>query len=264
MGVKKGISEEAFIEKIRAKKELEGIPAETIRELIHQVIKKKQVSLADASPHDQRMYLKEIRARLRLLTGRFVKSTKYQERLLDQNNLEKVLDTHSSTHERKDSYEFLKKYIDSLAPHSILDLGCGINPLALAKPHQTYYAYDLNKTHLDLIEKFFKKNKIQGTTAVCDLRYPERYGFPQADLCIILKVLDIIDEKGHAHAHNLMLQLSSPNIIVSFATRKISGRKMNYPHRAWFEKFLKENNYEFTKHESSNEVFYLIRNRKNN
>ena len=59
----------------------------------------------------------------------------------------------------KASNDELKEIIKKLNPKSILDLGCGINPLALAEKGVKYYASDINSEDLNIVREFFKNYK---------------------------------------------------------------------------------------------------------
>ncbi len=239
---------EAFIRKVKEKKELRGVSDDFIRELITARLKK---SKEPTSEKDEKIFLKMIRAELRMHTGRFhrkITSSKSSE--------EELLASHTSTEERKSHYAALNALVSRYAPHSILDVGCGLNPLIMAKKGITYYACDIHQSEIDRINEHFKKQGITGRAFTADIRtYSE---FPSADLSLALKVVDILDTKGRSNAESLLKRLPSKVCIVSFATKKISGKSMARPRRYWLEKMLARLNYTYEVHETPNEVFYCI------
>jgi SAM-dependent methyltransferase len=253
---------EDLIKKIKEKPELKGIPDSIIKELIEKYTKKYQINITEMKKSDIKIIIKEVRAKLRLYTGRFQISNKHLSS--DREDELSILKSHSSTNERISFYPRLKEEIKKLHPKSILDLGCGLNPLELASQYVYYYASDINQTHLDIIKDFFKKNKIQGETFIYDLRnlskYPEP--LPETDLALLFKVLDIIDDKGRANAEKIVSIIPAKHILVSFSTIKISGKPMNRPNRVWFEKMLHRLNKSFSTFKSENEIFYLIDNKQ--
>ncbi|MBU1051968.1 MAG: hypothetical protein KJ718_05450 [Nanoarchaeota archaeon] len=245
-------SKENIIKKIKQKKELAGLADIVVENCLNSYLKKYNLNLKNLSEKQLKIIIKELRAELRLLVGRFQKTTKARS-LLD---IKKLLKTHSSTSERLQFYPKLRSIIKKLKPKSILDLGCGLNPIALANKNIVYHASDINEDELSLIKEFFKKNKIKGNVFVCDLRnLKTKNNLPKADLCLILKVLDIIGKK---HAEEIITKVPCKKLIVSFATRKLSGKKMNHPRRIWFESLLERLNYNFEVFNSDNEVFYSI------
>lgn len=239
---------EKFIQKVKEKKELKGVSDDFIRTLIAARLKK---SKEPSSEKDEKIFLKMIRAELRMHTGRF-----HTKLSTPRSSEEELLASHSSTQERKAHYTLLNALVTRYAPHSILDVGCGLNPLIMAKPHVTYYACDIHQSEIDRINDHFKKHGITGRAFTADIRtYNE---FPHADLCLVLKVLDILDTKGRSHAESLLKRLPCKVCIVSFATKKLSGKKMNRPRRYWLEKMLTRLGYTYEVHETPNEVFYCI------
>lgn len=248
---------ESLVRKIKKKKELSGLTDEIVEDFLEEYSKKYNLSFKALSPKEEKIIIKEIRSALRNLTGMFQKSQKDRARLLEEEKIEELLDTHASTRERIDFYPNLKKKISLLKVKSILDLGCGLNPIALATSKVKYFASDIREDELSLIEKYFKKNKIKGRTFTCDLRkIPSN--LPKADLCIIFKVLDIIDDKKHTFSKEIIEKVPCSKILVSFATKKLSGKPMNHPRRIWFEEILENLNLSYKTFSSENEVFYLI------
>jgi SAM-dependent methyltransferase len=244
-----------LIKKIKEKPELSGLSDSVVLKNLESYLSKYKITLDSLSPSQIKILVKEIRSELRKLTGRFQKSLK--KRKFDSTaDFEEILKTHTSTAERLDFYPELKKRIIKLNPKSILDLGCGLNPLALADKKAMYYASDIKEDEIEIIKEFFKKNKIKGRAFIHDLRNTGEQ-LPKADLCLIFKVLDIVDKKNHATARKILENVNCKKFLISFSTKKISGRPMTHPQRIWFEKTLKNLNYPFEKFSSKNEIFYL-------
>ena len=178
------------------------------------------------------------------------------------NKINELLKSHTSTKERLAFYPKFKNIVKKINPNSILDLGCGLNPIALSNffPNTFYYAYDIKKEDILLVEKFFKKNNINGKLFIADIRKVEN--FPKADLTLILKTLDIIDTKNHFISKSILKNIECKYFIISFSTHTLSGKPMNFPRRAWFENILKELNFKFAIIKSKNEVFYVAEKNK--
>lgn len=235
-----------FVKKIKEKKEFSSIADLVILRLIKEKSLSNKISTLSAA--EQKTLLKEIRAELRFLSGQYRFSSKDQ-----------TLNTHTSTLEREQDYSLLLKLIKSLNPKSILDLGCGLNPLVISKkfPKVTYHASDINESDLILIKNYFNSNKIKGKTFVYDLQDLTK-PLPKVDLCLLLKVLDVVDKNDHKISENILRKVKAKNFIVSFATRKLSGKKMNRPKRIWFEKMIQRLNFSSTKEQTQNECFYIL------
>src|SRR3989344_3707825 len=127
---------EELIELIKQKEELSNISNEVIKD---EVIKHlKGINKKSLSSKEKRVIMKEVRASLRRLVGRFTFKHKN-----NSSNCEDLLKEHASTKERIDYYPLIKKRISSLNVSSILDIGCGLNPLAIAESKYNYYALDI-------------------------------------------------------------------------------------------------------------------------
>ena len=145
--------------------------------------------------------------------------------------------------------------IYSLNIKSILDLASGLNPLVLASPNIEYYAFDIKESEIFLINKFFKKNKIKGKAIIKDIR--KLKDFPKVELCILFKILDIL-ENSYELAKKFLEKINCKYFLISFSTITLSGKKMNSPRRFWLEKILNQMNYSFKTFSSKNEIFYLV------
>ncbi len=247
----------SLIRGIKEKKELSGLSDEIVKDCLINYFEKHRISSEKLTKQDSKLIIKEVRAELRFLSGQYQKSLKNRPKLLKKNNLAELLKTHSSTSERLEFYPSIKDKIHNLGIKSILDLGCGLNPIALASPDLIYFASDIKEDELSLIEQFFKENKINGKTFAFDLRKP-LVNLPKTDLCILFKVLDVIDKK-HKLSEKIILSLPSKYLLVSFSTKKLSGKSMNHPQRKWFESILSRNKLNFESFSISNEIFYLIK-----
>jgi len=244
-----------LIRKIKQKKELSDLADSVVKSSLENYLNKYKISINESNPARLKIILKEVRAELRKLSGQYQKTIKDKSKFSTQ----ELLKSHSSTAERFDFYPELKNIFFDLKVKSVLDLGCGLNPIALANQSLTYYASDIKENELKIIKKFFKKNKINGTTFVYDLR-SQIGSLPEVDICLIFKVLDIIDDKGHKTTEEILKKISCKYFLISFSTKKLSGKPMNHPTRFWFESILKRLNLKFKKFKSTNEIFYLIEN----
>jgi SAM-dependent methyltransferase len=246
-----------FIKEIKSKKELSGLADSLVLSQLNEFLNKNHLRLLEKSEKEKKIILKEVRSKLRLLAGRFQRTLKNKEKILNSNKIDDLLKTHSSTSERFEFYPILKRILNKMKFKSILDLGCGLNPIALASKYIEYYASDINAKDLEIISNYFQKNKINGKTFILDIT-KINVPLPKTDVCLMLKLLDVVDPK-HNLSEKILKQIPSKTVIVSFATKKLSGKKMNFPKRFWFEKLLKKLCCSFETWESENEIFYLIK-----
>lgn len=248
----------SWVAEIKQKKELKDIANTVVEDALQSYLKKHSILFQEVSPKERKLIIKEVRAQLRLFTGRFQKTQKQREDFLTKGKIKAILQTHASTAERLSSYPFLKNLIKKLSVHSILDLACGLNPFALADSGKVYYAADIHEEEIKIIKKFFEMRHIQGNAFIYDLR---KIGdnLPQADLCLLFKVLDIIELKGHSYAQTIIEKVPCKYVLASFATTTLSGKAMRNPRRIWFERLLNAKGHSYKKFSTHNEIFYLIK-----
>lgn len=183
----------------------------------------------------------------------------------------KILSTNVSAKERLGIYPTIYSDIFAITgkPESILDLGSGINPVSfpfMNLPHVKYTALELSKKDCDfLIEYFAIMNEfIEGHAESIDLveinKNPSLLSKLSADMAFLFKVIEPIElSKSHKIGETIMKNLDCKWIIVSFATTTISGNRMNYPKRRWFEMMIHRLGYELKSMEKENEIFYIIK-----
>ncbi len=250
-----------LVNAIKQKKELSGLADKLVTDILENYLKKHKITIQNISSRDKKIIIKEVRLQLRNLAGRFQKSIKKRIDLLEKNKIEELLKTHSSTLERINFYPELKSLIEKLNIKSILDIGCGLNPIALASQDIEYYASDINEEDLKLIELFFRKNNIKGKVFFYDISSLSN-NLPKADLCILFKILDIIEKRPHQLTKKILEKIDCNYFLISFATRTLSGKPMKFKRRKWLEFLLKNIRYQYKIISSNNEIFYLIQKQK--
>lgn len=246
-----------LIKRIKEKYELKGLPDTLVESVLKVYINKNKIKDL-SSEKSRKIIIKEVRQELRKYAGQYASKSNIKNRkdLVKIDDVKGLLSNHSSTRERLDDYPLVKTMIKKIGPKSILDLGCGINPVAIAQKGIKYHAYDINHNDLDIVEQFFKLKEIDGDIHHKDIRDTET--FPKVDLCIIFKVLDILGDNRTRLSKNLLQTIDAKYFIVSFATRTLTGKPMNSPYRRWFETILKVLNYEYEVKRTKQEMFYVI------
>lgn len=175
-------------------------------------------------------------------------------------NEQEILKTHKSTKERYDYYKEVYSRIFKKTGKitSVLDLGCGVNPLSFPDKEVKYYASDIGDKELEVVKKHFEKNNVQGKVFVYDIKNI-RKDLPKADVVFLFKVLDALEKKGHRLAEKIIKSLNSKFVVISFSTVTVSGEKMNYPYRGWMDRMLKRLKLKYSKFEIPNELFYVVK-----
>jgi len=142
---------------------------------------------------------------------------------------------------------------------SIVDLGCGLNPLAYKEIgfDVHYDCFDINCKQMDEINSFFYTNKIKGKAECRDVTSME--SFPKADMYFLFAFLDSVEQVGnHKISEKIISSIEASWIIVSFPTITISGNPMNHPKRGWFERMTDRLGFEREMIVTENEIFYVL------
>jgi len=264
-----------IIAKIKEKKEFNAIEDRFVRTELIKYFKQnpkamKAMQEGRTRSEDYKQTVKHVRAVLRRVYGVFLtKASQEREKYLAEEDYKKILETHLSTKERLPIYPEIYEKIFAMTgkPKVILDLGCGLNPLSYPymKVDAEYYASELNKADCEFLEKCFAKMKIKGKAIALDLteaaKKPELLKkFPKADVCFLFKILDEVEEKkGRKASETLIKNIDADWLVISFATKKVTGKPMKYPYRRWLEQMLARLGYEFKIIKESNEIFYVVK-----
>ncbi len=267
-----------LIKKIKEKKEFSGLDDSFVQSQIESFIKRNQklaVPFGQLKQKDLKTIVKGVRANLRKLVvyaskekipdiGRFKGLKKEEFKELCQ----EILLQNTSTKERLNIYSSLYQEIKKLKPKRILDLGCGLNPvsLSLSNWQGEYFAYDINQEEIFFLQKFFPILKsvtsINGHAVCFNLLETEKlFSLPRADLCLIFKVTDVLEQKKykkHKVTEELIQKLPCRFVLLSFSTKTLSGKPMTAPERNWLKWLLERLKYQYQILKYPSEIFYLI------
>src|SRR3989344_1240938 len=98
------VTKEFLKEMVRKKKELRALAAPVIDDVLTLCLRQHQLKAEDVNERDARLIIKEVRAKLRVYTGRFQRSHEKRSFLLDARRYEDVLMTHASSADRMADY----------------------------------------------------------------------------------------------------------------------------------------------------------------
>lgn len=140
-----------------------------------------------------------------------------------------LMQSHASTAERLPILDhFFTTCLAPIAPiSSILDLACGLNPLALpwmpVATNLQYHACDIYLDMLGLIDSFFKHFTISGAAKPCDLvrHVPPK----QAQVAFLLKSIPCLEQMDKRIATALLTAVQTEHILVSFPIHSLGGRQ---------------------------------------
>ena len=146
-------------------------------------------------------------------------------------------------------------------PKTVLDIGCGLNPLSFPDRDATLIGVDVDRALCTAVEEYFSIAGIEGECRIVDARGMDQIKkLPKADIALAFKLLELLEKKqGHKISENLILALPAKWIIASFPTVTSSGAPMRQPRRAWIELMLKRLKLDYSTFTIPNEIFYVIR-----
>lgn len=141
-----------------------------------------------------------------------------------------ALSQHASTRERLPDLErFYPAIFAALPPvRSVMDLACGLNPLAAPwmplAPGASYLACDLYADLSAFPGAALPLLGLNGMSGVCDLT-----GAPppwRADVALLLKTLPLLEHARRGAGRDLLHAIAAPYLVVSFPTRSLGGRNV--------------------------------------
>lgn len=142
-----------------------------------------------------------------------------------------ALARHASTAER---LPYLDRFFGPIweltggPPSSLLDLGCGLGPLALPwmglAPRTTYRACDADRRSLAVVEAFLSLVGQPAAIEGCDL---VASGAPpgRVDVALLLKLIPLLDRQDPLAAIRCLYSLDAAHAVVSFPSRSLGGRR---------------------------------------
>lgn len=179
-----------------------------------------------------------------------------------------VMQQHASTRERLPILE--RMYADVFArmppPRAVLDVACGLNPLALPwmplAPGATYHACDLYADMTEFIGAFLQLAGLPGEAFVCDL-----VSAPPptpVDLALVLKVLPPLERVDKQAGINLLRALRAEHILVSFPAHSLGGRSkgMAAHYEEHFQELIAAEAWQVERFAFPGELMFLVRKNK--
>jgi 16S rRNA (guanine(1405)-N(7))-methyltransferase len=186
--------------------------------------------------------IKETKNKLHQVGGAYQEAMHYP-RWLEQikqasephNALREIMRHHASTRERL-------PILDSFYPaifaelgevHSVLDVACGLNPLAIPwmpLPNgATYHALDIYADMMQFIGDYMRLTHVNGTATTCDaltalIPHPSSL-IPSVDVAFVLKTIPCLEQVDKSIGPKLLDILDAKHIVVSFPIQSLGGKR---------------------------------------
>lgn len=151
--------------------------------------------------------------------------------------------THLSTRERLPLLDTFYRQIFAVTglPHRLLDLGCGLNPLALRwmdlPADAAYLAYDIHEPRVAFLNHYFALEGLPQLAIDQDvaLRVPQQPG----DVALFLKEMPRFERNYPGHGRKLLRDLHVRHLVVSFPTISThGGRNLTNRYREFFYELI--------------------------
>ena len=140
-----------------------------------------------------------------------------------------VMAQHSSTRERLPILDRFYAAIFEITgrPTSILDAGCGLNPLALPwmdlPEGARYVALDIDAARVDFLNRYLALAGHEPLARCQDiLSQPPT---DRADVALLLKMSPTLERQGSGATLRLIEQLDADHVVVSYAIKSLGGRE---------------------------------------
>jgi len=256
------------IEIILGKKELSGISEDIVRKEIDRKLtpKIKKIIIEERFKSGEfKRFVKEIRSQLRRQFGAFNNPKVDREKLIKKRDYEKLLLSHKSSRERMPYYkEVYEKIFFGIKNASIIDLGCGLNPLSIEYMPikiDNYLALDIGKKDLEIINEYFSQKGINGKAVLFDATNLDNYRFKKKfDYCFAFKVFEIFEKtNSHRLTEDIILRIPAKIIVASFSTETLGGIRMKRMRRIWFDVMATRLGYTISSFKVQNEIFYILK-----
>lgn len=140
----------------------------------------------------------------------------------------RAMQQHASTRERLPILEqIFSQALAPLAPvRSLLDLACGLNPLALPwmplSADAPYYACDIYSDQVDFLNRFLAHTNRPGRAELCDLT-AELPAQP-VQVALLLKTIPCLEQVDKAIGPRLLEGIPADHLLVSFPVASLGGR----------------------------------------
>ena len=139
-----------------------------------------------------------------------------------------VMAQHASTRERLPLLDqFYTTVLGGLPPiHTLLDLACGLNPLAATwmplAPGAAYLACDVYQDQVDFLNGWFAGVGQAGEASVGNLLADRP--LPAAEVVLLLKTIPCLEQVDKEIGRKLLARIDAPVLVISYPARSLGGR----------------------------------------
>lgn len=177
---------------------------------------------------------------------------------------EEIMRSHSSTGERLPILErFFKETLAGIAPvESVLDLACGLNPVAAAWMPLTndvqYFGCDIFSNMTGFLNDFYAHMNMAGRFTTCDLT--EMRFSQSARVALLLKTLPCLEQIDKGIGADLLDRIPADHLLISYPVRSLGGRAkgMGKTYETQFNELAAAKGWKFERFEFASELAFLV------
>ena len=147
-----------------------------------------------------------------------------------------TLKLHASTRERLEHIDaFYDALLSPIAPKTLLDLACGLNPLYLGYRGYAVRGLDVSGGCVQLINDWALRRGWDVSAQCRDLLCAP--ALPETDAALMMKLLPVLEQQKKGAAIELLRSIPAPVLIVTFPLKTLGGRSvgMEKHYSDWFE-----------------------------
>jgi 16S rRNA (guanine(1405)-N(7))-methyltransferase len=175
-----------------------------------------------------------------------------------------IMKSHYSTEERLPIMgEFYERAFASIQPvNSILDLACGLNPLALpwmpVSKDVKYYGCDIFSDMAAFLNAFLTHFGVSGLFRTCNV-LDSQFEQP-AKAALILKTLPCLEQLKKGFIPRLLDTVPAEYILLSYPISSLSGKVkgMRETYSTQFNDVIEEKGWDYERFEFSSELAFLV------
>jgi 16S rRNA (guanine(1405)-N(7))-methyltransferase len=184
-----------------------------------------------------------------------------------RNALVRAMQFHASTQERLPALDrfFAEVFALTGPPSDVLDVACGLNPLAVPwmglAADAFYRATDVDHALVSFVGHCLGALGVPHEVAVEDAIEPPRAARAHADVALLLKTVPCLESQQRGAGWTLVDELPARSLVLSFPRRSLGGREkgMTQTYARAFEQRARERGWSHEALELPNELVYVVR-----
>ncbi len=177
----------------------------------------------------------------------------------------RIMSHHASSRERLEGLEqFYTTIFDAIPPvHSVLDVACGLNPLAIPwmnlAPDAVYYAVDIYEDMLDFVGSAIGLFGYGAQTIASSIHDLPPLSVT-VDLALVLKTIPCLEQVDKSAGARLLDMVRARYIVISYPVHSLCGHSkgMAWHYESQFHRLVSDRNWRVKQLSLRTELAFLI------